>query len=262
MRVHRSGPRATGAHPQGHTTMRRMQALYEPRLPGRALAALGALVLGLALAPAARADRPLVSETADVIDAGECQVELGVVHARQSGTSGATGQDVFASCGTPWRTQVGLLAARARTDDQRIQGLGLLAKTTLVAPEDDRIGLGIAYGVLGERLRGEHWKHGATRITGVATRKLARQLLGHLNLGWLRTESDRLNNTVWSLGVESEGGPWGWAADIYGDDRSRPWLSGGLLVELTDGLSLNLSYAQQFDSPRVRQWTLGAKIGF
>lgn len=239
-----------------------MQALYEPMLSVRALAALGALLLGLAFVPAARADRPLASETADVIDAGDCQIELGLMQARQSGMPSATGQDVFASCGTPWRTQLGLLAARARADGERAQGLGLMGKTTLVMPEDGRTGLGIAYGVLGERLNGEGWKHGATRVTGVATRKLARQLLGHLNLGWLRTESDRLNNTVWSLGVESEGGTWGWAADIYGDDRSRPWLSGGLLVELTDGLSLNLSYAQQFESPRVRQWTLGAKIGF
>jgi hypothetical protein len=51
-----------------------------------------------------------------------------------------------------------------------------------------------------------------------------------------------------------------WAADVYGDDRSRPWLSAGLLFPLADKFSANLSYAQQFERPRVRQWTLGFKV--
>ena len=84
-------------------------------------------------------------------------------------------------------------------------------------------------------------------------------MLGHLNLGWVRTESDRLNNTSWSLGIGGDGGL-RWAADVYGDDRDRAWLSAGLLLQLTDKISANLAYAQQYEQPRVRQLTLGFKF--
>lgn len=63
------------------------------------------------------------------------------------------------------------------------------------------------------------------------------------------------------MGIEG-GGPLGWAADVYGDDRSRPWLSAGVKLPLGEAFSANLSYAQQFVSPRVHLWTLGLKIEF
>lgn len=93
----------------------------------------------------------------------------------------------------------------------------------------------------------------------MATKELTRTLLGHLNLGWVRTETDRLNSTTWSLGMEGEGGL-RWAADVFGDDRKRPWVSAGLLFPLADKISANLAYAQQFEQPRARQWTLGFKF--
>jgi hypothetical protein len=95
----------------------------------------------------------------------------------------------------------------------------------------------------------------------VATRELGKSLVGHANLGWLRTGRNKLDRTTWSLGIEGDG-PIGWAADVFGDDRSRPWLSAGVKLPLGQTISTNLSYAQQFSSPRVHLWTLGIKVEF
>ena len=46
------------------------------------------------------------------------------------------------------------------------------------------------------------------------------------------------------------------------DDRSRAWVSAGLIWPLAEKLTANLAYAQQFERPRVRQWTLGFKFDF
>jgi hypothetical protein len=100
-----------------------------------------------------------------------------------------------------------------------------------------------------------------SRVYGVATRELGRALVGHANLGWLRTGRNKIDSTTWSLGIEGDG-PIGWAADVFGDDRSRPWLSAGVKLPLGETISTNLSYAQQFSSPRVHLWTLGIKVEF
>lgn len=223
------------------------------RLPG---ACAGLLLLA---AVTAHADRPLVSETADVIGAGQCQIETGLAHASARGTPSARGFDTFGSCGIAGHTQLGVALAASRQAGATDLGLTLVGKHTLKMPEAGATGYGLAYALGMEKASGDSWRHGSTRLLGVATRELATGLLGHLNLGWERSQRDRLNSTLWSMGVESDSGL-RWAADVFSDDRSRPWVSAGLLFPLADKISANLSYAQQFERTRVRQWTLGFKI--
>lgn len=212
----------------------------------------------LGTAPA-HADRPLVSETADVIGAGQCQIETGLVHASASGTPSLRALDMFGSCGVAGHTQLGIALGSSRQARVTDLGLGLVGKYTLKMPEDGAIGYGVAYALGMEKAAGDKWRHGSTRLLGVATKALTKGLLGHANLGWQRNQADRLSSTLWSLGVETDSGL-RWAADAFGDDRSRPWISGGLLLPMADGISANISHAQQFERPRVRQWTLGFKF--
>ena len=67
--------------------------------------------------------------------------------------------------------------------------------------------------------------------------------------------------TVWSLGVESTD-DLALAADVYGDDRGKPWVSAGGGYTLGGGVRASLSYALQLDRPRVRVVTRGAKLAF
>lgn len=219
-----------------------------------------ALLLALG-AGGALADRPLVSETADVIGGDQCQVESGIARQTSSGTPSATGADVLGSCGIGGHSQLGISLAGARQAGSSASSIGLGGKSTLKMPADGAIGYAVAYGISVDKLPGQSWRHGSTRLFGVATKEFEGGLLGHLNLGWLRTEADNLNSTTWSVGVEGDG-PLRWAADIFGDDRARPWVSAGIVLPVADKISANLAYAQQFERPRVRQWTLGFKIEF
>ncbi len=228
--------------------------MHHPFHPLTALA--GALLLGSA---AAWADRPLVSETADVIGPGQCQIETGLARQSASGVPSQRLADVLGSCNVAAHSQLGISLGSARQSGGTDLNLGLGGKTTLKMPQDGAIGYALAYGITSEKASGQGWRHGSTRLFGVATQELAKNLLGHLNLGWLRTESERANSTTWSVGMEGDTGL-RWAADIFGDDRSRPWMSAGLLFPLADKISANLAYAQQFERPRVRQWTLGFKL--
>mgnify|MGYP006910135906 CR=1 FL=1 len=220
-------------------------------------ACLGAPLL--LCAAAAWADRPLVSETADVIGAGQCQVETGLARISTRGLASTRAFDVLGSCGIAGHTQLGISFGSARQAGASDLSLGLGGKITLKMPEDGAIGYAVAYGLGSEKPSGRGWRHGSTRLFGVATKELTKALLGHLNLGWVRTESPRLNSTTCSVGMEGDTGL-RWAADVFGDDRSRPWVSAGLLFPLADKISANLAYAQQFERPRVRQWTLGFKL--
>ena len=169
--------------------------------------------------------------------------------------------DALVACGIGMGTQVSGAYNRSRSGGLTDQVITLAGKTNLAEAKDGRIGWAIAYGASLDKGPGDNWKHGGTRIFGVATKSLTDSLVGHLNLGWMRTEGDRLNSTTWSLGFEGDG-PVRWAADVFGDDRSRAWVSAGLIWPLAEKLTANLAYVQQFERPRVQQWTLGFKFDF
>jgi hypothetical protein len=225
----------------------------------RAMAALCAL---LALAPGpARADRPLVSETADVIGAGDCQLETSLSRLSERGAPSSALADALVSCGLFGHTQLGVTLAGARSEGSTDMLLGLGGKTNLVPVGDGATGVALAYSIIADRRPGASWRHGGTRLYGVATRELAKGLVGHLNLGWLGTEPRGISRTTWAIGLEGDG-PLRWAADAFGDDRTRPWLSGGVVLPIAGKTSANLAYAQQFGTPRQRLWTLGLKVEF
>lgn len=229
-----------------------------PRPPHFPLAMALLLALGMGTA---HADRPLVSETADAIGAGDCQLEAAVGRSRESGAASPLLLEALVSCGLGGHTQLGVTLAGARAEGSTDKLVAFGGKTTLVMPKEDTTGYALAYSIWRSNEAGEGWNQGGGRLFGVATRELGKDLLGHLNLGWLSTGRNQLNHTTWSLGIEGEGAL-GWAADVFGDDRSRPWASGGVILPLTDKVSANLAYAQQFETPRVHLWTLGLKIEF
>jgi hypothetical protein len=225
------------------------------------LLTLASALTALIASPAAWADRPLVSETADVIGGDQCQIETGLIRLTASGSPSATAADMLGSCGIGGHSQLGISLATARQAGATDWSIGLGGKTTLKMPADGAIGYALAYGLTADKASGQGWRHGSTRLFGVATKEFPGGLLGHVNMGWLRTEGDRLNSTTWSVGFEGDG-PVRWAADVFGDDRSRAWVSAGLVWPLAEKLTANLAYAQQFERPTVRQWTLGFKFDF
>jgi hypothetical protein len=128
-------------------------------------------------------------------------------------------------------------------------------------PQDGRTGWGVAYSVGAVKAPGLKVEIDEIRIIGLASRELSPGLLGHANLGWSHSRIDKLSTTQWSLGVETTA-DLNVAADIFGDDRGRPSFSAGVGYVFGGGFSANLSYALQFDNPRVKAVGIGAKLVF
>lgn len=215
----------------------------------------------LLTAGAAHADRPLVSETADVIGAGDCQVEAWTGRARQSGSPTARDGTVFTSCGVAGSHQFGLALSRARADGDRSSGATLFGKTTLRMPEKGQTGFGVAYTLGFDKPSGQGLRRESATVLGVLTQPLAGEVLLHANLGLAHSRAAGQSSTNWSLGVERVD-DFSWAADVFGDDRSRPWVSAGAGWALLEKLSFNASYAMQFERKKVRQLSVGVKLQF
>lgn len=225
-----------------------------------ALRSLAATVLTLCAA-SAWADRPLVSETADVIGEGTCQIEAAVARTRQSGTPTEKSLGALFSCGVAGIHQFGLGAQEARADGERARNLTLTGKTTLRFPKDGQTGFGLAYTLGFEKASGQGLRRESATLMGVLTQEVLDGVLLHANLGWVHSRSAGQSSTNWALGVE-HGDGFVLAADVYGDDRSRPWVSAGAGWALLDKLSFNAAYALNFERKRVKQISVGMKIVF
>jgi hypothetical protein len=204
---------------------------------------------------------PRVTETADALAARDCELEAAASRESSSGSPSVRVVEATFGCGVGGNTQLGLGWARATLAGLHANGWALIGKTTLVTPEAGRTGWGVAYALLAVKAPGSTFKTEALDITAVATRELVPGWLGHANLGWSHSRSSKQNSAVWSLGVESTA-DLTVAADVFGDDRSKPWVSAGVGYTLGGGFSASVSYALQFDKPKVRAFTLGAKFAF
>lgn len=219
----------------------------------------GAALAGLALS--ARADRPMVSETADAIEAGACQVEAAAARTRASGSASLASVGAIFSCGLKGGHQWALSYGRDSGGGEKSQSLGLGGKSNLVPMEAGRTGFGVAYSLGTLKSAGSGHRFEDLTVLGVASRELASGLLGHANLGWTRSRSARQSTTLWSLGAETTGDVF-YAADVFGDDRNKPSLSAGVGFNFAPGFSGNVAYALQFDKPRAKQISLGVKAVF
>jgi hypothetical protein len=226
----------------------------------RGLPALCAALMALLAAPA-HADRPLVSETADAIEAGSCQVEAALARARAAGGPSLRSLGAIFSCGLKGGHQWALAYGRDSGGGEKSQSLGLGGKSNLLPVEAGRTGLGVAYSLAALKTPGSGYRFEDSTVLGVLTRELGAGLLGHANLGWTRSRSARQSSTLWSLGVETTGDVF-YAADVFGDDRNRPSLSAGAGYSFAPGFSGNVAYALQFDKPRSKQLSLGLKVVF
>lgn len=219
------------------------------------------LSIALLAATPAWADRPLLSETADVIGAGDCQFEAWTARTRQSGTPSETATTGFFSCGVAGVHQFGLAGWTARAGGESARGFTLTGKTTLRMPEKGQAGFGVAYALGFDKQPGDSLRAESATVNGVVTQPFDGGLLLHANLGWAYSKSAKASTTFWSVGVE-KGEQFTWAADVFGDDRGKPGVSAGVGWAFGEQFSANAAYAMQFEKPRVKQLSVGIKIKF
>jgi hypothetical protein len=222
------------------------------------------MALGAAsLAGAAQANRPLNTDTADTITPHRCQFEPYLLLDRSRGSPTEHATVLQLNCGVSESTQLGLAVSRASAGDESARQLTAAGKTKLVEIEEGQTGVAVAYGWTAAKPAGSAWSSDAGFVYLIATRQLAPNLLGHVNLGAAHSRLDRQDRTTWAAAFEWTVTP-GLvvSGETYGDDRSRPWVGTGLWWGLRDNFSVNLSLGVQTANPRVRQVTAGFNLEF
>jgi hypothetical protein len=212
---------------------------------------------------AAHAGRPLATEDADVLERGNCEWEGFAARLTTSGTPAVNGATMQVGCGFGWNSQAALGYSRERSDGASTSAWGVSGKTAIVERAEGRTGLTLAWGLGTQREPGGSMKHETSFLALVATREWADGWLTHANLGWVRSESASASATTWNLAIEKPvGNGVDLMAEVYGDDRERPWLGAGVRWSVSERFSLNGSWSVQNQSPRPKLWTLGFKLAF
>ena len=71
---------------------------------------------------------------------------------------------------------------------------------------------------------GAGFRHEGTALVLVASHALGAGVTAHANLGWAHSQSARASSTTWNLAAEALGAAGvELMAEVYGDDRDRPW---------------------------------------
>ena len=144
-----------------------------------------ALCVSLAAVPA-WADHALVSETADALPRGGCQVEFIRANADTQRQPMVGSSDVQFSCGAGARSQFAIGINSARVRGQRAEHYRVVGKTTLLEPADGQAGYGVRYGLNWATGQGQRTELESSTILAVVTREVRNGVLVHANLGFTR----------------------------------------------------------------------------
>lgn len=247
---------------------RRTSAFGSSRRWQRGCAAL-ALWAGATLT--VQAGRPLATEDAGVLEAGDCELEVYAGHERQRPAGRARGASVQGSCGVGHGLQAALAAERVRvrgTEDAGRDDGGLLSfKARLLGEDDDDPALALVGGLHWGRHDHEAFRRDSLALGLAGTLPLPRGFTAHANLGHLHERphdpAERQRSTVWALALEKAlTDTVDLGAELYGDDRGRPWRGLGLRWAATPSLTVGTSYAVQAGAGRARLVTVGFTLGF
>jgi hypothetical protein len=215
-----------------------------------------AIALLLAAWGPAEAGRPLQTEDAGVIDPGGCELEGAHSEWRQPG-AGVRLSSLQLGCGLGAGTEVALQAVRPRE-------LALVGKTQLMAVGATQLTL--AWTLAHRHVETARRRSGAS-LNLVASAPAGADWTLHANLGHLRDELQRRRSTTWALAAEHNGlgpeGRWQPMAEVFGDDRGRPWANAALRVTLVpDRVFVDGSLGRQLGGMRARLATAGFKFAF
>lgn len=215
----------------------------------------------------AQAGRPLTTEDAGVLEAGECELEVYAGHERQRPEGRARGASVQGSCGVGHGVQAALAAERVRVrgseDAGRDEGGLLSFKARLLGEDDDDPALALVGGLHWGRHDHEAFRRDSLALGLAGTLPLPQGFTAHANLGHYHDHAERQRSTFWALALEKAlTDTVDLGAELYGDDRGRPWRGLGLRWAATPSLTVGTSYAVQAGAGRARLVTVGVTLGF
>ncbi len=161
------------------------------------------------------------------------------------------------------RLQAALAYGREnQADGIRTEALAISAKKRVFV--DEQLGsFALSASAVAVRGVGGRFRYDSLGINGIVSRELVPGFTGHANLGWIHSQADRNNTTIWNLALESAlGKSAALGAEVYGDDRSRPWLGVGMRFTAFERITFGASYAARNGAVRQRLTTAGATFAF
>ena len=223
---------------------------------------LALLVLATAC-NAALAERSRLGDEADVVEAGDCEVETAFERRSVPGSPRERATSIQLDCGVGWNTELAASFGRTRGGGApRDDAASLEMKTTLRQRGDGRVGWALVLGVGGERQAGTSWRRSEHSVALEATLEPALGWLLEAKIGSARDRFARHDTTHGLLGVEHalmdtlEA-----RAEIDADDRRRPLLRVSLRWQFwPDTAALRVSYGARSGWERERR--VGAAFSF
>ncbi|MEO6407917.1 MAG: hypothetical protein ABIO45_04100 [Burkholderiaceae bacterium] len=228
---------------------------------------VGALLAGsMGLVSIAHSGAPLSTDDVGVLEPTACESETYAQHLHVAGIVSVRALSTQFGCGIGARSQIGFGYARAASGGAHDDAIGLSGKTGLfsadaasAAPFD----LALAWRLTALRVAGTGFRHEGTAVVLVASRPLGAGFTAHANLGWSRSEASRASSTTWNVAAEAVvASGFELMAEVYGDDRDRPWRGVAARWAPAPHLSFGLSWARQSAHPRSRFASVGVKLGF
>jgi hypothetical protein len=216
----------------------------------------------------ALAARPLQTDDAGVIERGDCEVEAAWTRQRLAPGLRSNEASLQLGCGVGWGSQIDIGLASTRSAGTRETGLAVGGKTGLWrGAGEDGAALALGWEIVGSRASQGSLQHAATGLTLIGSLPLADTLTLHANLGHARDETDHRRSTTWGLALEHAGlglaARWVPVAEVYGDDRERPWWNLGLRYSVVaEKLVIDMAYGRQFGSARPSTLTVGFTATF
>jgi len=220
-----------------------------------------AALMGLGMALAAHAARPLGTDDTGVLDARNCELEAVASRDKADGVR-VDGKSLQLGCGVGARTQLSLGIDQAKEDGLKVKGTALGGKVSLLP--GDESSWSASGSVLWTDVPGQGNRRSATAVNLLHTRAVGSQFTLHANLGHLRDALERRSATTWGLALEHAGwGPVALMGELIGDDLAAPaWNVGLRWTAVPDTLTLDIAYGQQTVGGRPKALSLGVKLSF
>lgn len=211
------------------------------------IAALAALA-----AAGAWADRSRLADEADVVEAGDCALELAAERGKARGEPVQHEVALTLDCGIGWNTELGVTRANRRSEAEVERRVDIELKTAFVERRAGAVGWTLVYGFDAARPAGAGWRIGEWSVGVEATRQIGLDWLVEARLATARERAERRSRTRWSIGVERAlNDAFELRAAISGDDRDRPFAEIGFraLVVADDG-ALSVTWGRGGGPPR------------
>ncbi|EHR72996.1 hypothetical protein BurJ1DRAFT_4197 [Burkholderiales bacterium JOSHI_001] len=220
------------------------------------------LVLAVLAAPA-HAGRPFSTEDTGVLEPRDCEWEGFSARLKSPGADTARALSTQLACGLGLRTQLGLAYGQAKAGGDTARSLGLNGKTRLGGDSKAPLQWTLAWGAAALKEPGSSFKFDTVYANLVASQVYGNGWTAHANLGTAHSRLGHQASTTWALAAEKAvGAGVDLGAELYGDDRSEPWVGLGVRWAASDAISVNASWARQGGSNGARLVSAGFKLAF